>query len=70
MNSGGMMVDMSEFKVVVGSCWRLIWRAVGWPYGVCAGSVDGSEVQCTSCQRWVLRRCDGIGVQGWHVHSG
>ena len=34
--------------------------AVGWPCGVCTKGVGSNSLQCTSCQKWVHKKCSGI----------
>ena len=67
MESGGVRVDMNEARVVVGGGqWRVMQMVVGWPCGVCGGDVGDGSMRCTSCWRWVHRKC---GVWGWDVQS-
>jgi len=35
-------------------------KAARWPCGVCGRGVGGNSIQCTSCQKWVHRKCSGI----------
>ena len=35
-------------------------KAVRWPCGVCSKGVGGNSLQCTSCQKWVHKKCSGI----------
>jgi len=35
-------------------------KAVRWPYGVCGRGVDSNSIQCTSCQKWVPKKCSLI----------
>ena len=35
-------------------------KAVRWPYGVCDRAVGNNSTQCTSCKKWVHRKCSGI----------
>jgi len=32
-------------------------KAVRW---ICGRSIGNNSIQCTSCQKWVLRKCSGI----------
>jgi len=34
--------------------------AVRWPCGVCSKGVGSNSLQCTSCQKWVHKKCSGI----------
>ena len=31
-----------------------------WPCGVCSKGVGSNSLQCTSCQKWVHKKCSGI----------
>jgi len=33
---------------------------VRWPRGVCGRGVGNNSIQCTSCKKWVHRKCSGI----------
>ena len=35
-------------------------KAVRWPCGVCNKVVGSNSLQCTSCQKWVHKKCSGI----------
>jgi len=35
-------------------------KAVRWPCGVCSRGVGNNSIQCTSCQKWVHKKCRGI----------
>jgi len=35
-------------------------KAARWPCGVCGRGVDSNSIQCTSCQKWVHKKCSGI----------
>ena len=35
-------------------------KAVRWPCGVCSKGVGSNSLQCTSCQKWVHKKCSGI----------
>ena len=35
-------------------------KAVRWPCGVCSKVVGSNSLQCTSCQKWVHKKCSGI----------
>ena len=38
---------------------KLRQKAVRWPCGVCSKGVDSNSLQCTSCQKWVHKKCSG-----------
>ena len=35
-------------------------KAARWPCLVCGRGVDSNSIQCTSCQKWVHKKCSGI----------
>jgi len=35
-------------------------KAARWPCGVCGKNVGNNSIQCTSCQKWVHKKCSGI----------
>ena len=35
-------------------------KAVKWPSSVCGRGIANNSIQCTSCQKWVHRKCSGI----------
>jgi len=35
-------------------------KATRWPCGVCSRGVGSNSIQCTSCQKWVHKKCSGI----------
>ena len=35
-------------------------KAVRWPCGFCSRGVGSNSLQCTSCQKWVHKKCSGI----------
>jgi len=61
MENRGIRVNMNKTKVMVsGERQKLTQKAVRWPCGVCGRVVCSNSVQCTSCQKWVHRKCSGI----------
>ena len=36
------------------------FSSVRWPCGVCSKGVGSSSLQCTSCHKWVHKKCSGI----------
>ena len=56
-----MRVNMNNTKVMIsGGCQKVRQKAVRWPCGVCSKGVDSNLLQCTSCQKWVHKKCSGI----------
>jgi len=56
-----MRVNMNKTKVMISGDWRKVrWKAVGWPYSVCGRCVGNNSIQCTSCYKWVHRKCSGM----------
>jgi len=59
----GMRVNMNETKVRISGEWqKVMQKAVRWPCGVCGRGVGNNSVQCTSCQKWVHRKCSVMKV--------
>ena len=56
-----MRVNLNKTKVMIsGECQQVRQKAVRWPCGVCSKGVDSNSLQCTSCQKWVHKKCSGI----------
>jgi len=63
MENRGMRVNMNKTKVMTsGERQKVTQKAARWPCGVCGISVGNSSMQCTSCKKWVHRKCSGIKV--------
>jgi len=61
MENRGIRVNMSKTKVMVsGERQKPLQKAARWPCGVCCRGVGSNSIQCTSCQKWVHRKCSGI----------
>jgi len=57
----GMRVNMNKTKVMIsGKRQKPVQKAARWPCGVCGRGVDSNSIQCTSCQKWVHKKCSGI----------
>jgi len=56
-----MRVNLNKTKVIISGEWqKLTQKAVRWLCGVCVRDVGNNSVQCTSCQKWVHRKCSSI----------
>jgi len=56
----GMRVNMNKTKVMISGEWQKVTpKAVRWPCDVCGRGVGNNSIQCTSCQKWVHRKCNG-----------
>jgi len=65
-----MRVNMNKTKVMISGEWqKVMQKVVRWPCGVCSRGVQftyqtvffhNNSIQCTSCQKWVHRKCSGI----------
>ena len=56
-----MRVNMNKTKVMIsGERQKVRQKAVSWPCGVCSKGVGSNSLQCTSCQKWVHKKCSGI----------
>ena len=61
VESKGMRVSMNKTKVMMSAeCQKVKEKAVRWPCGVCSKGVGSNSLQCTSCQKWVHKKCRGI----------
>ena len=57
----GMRVNMNKTMVMIsGERQKVRQKAVRWPCGVCSKGVGSSSLQCTSCQKWIYKKCSGI----------
>jgi len=57
----GMRVNMNKTKVMIsGERQKPLQKAARWPCGVCGRGVRSNSIQCTSCQKWVHKKCSGI----------
>jgi len=64
VESKGMRVNMNKTKAMIsGECQKVRQKVrqkvVRWPCGVCSKGVGGNSLQCTSCQKWVHKKCKG-----------
>jgi len=56
-----MRVNMNKTKVVISAERQKVrQKAVRWPCGVCSEGVGSNSLQCTSCQKWVHKKCSII----------
>ena len=61
MKNRGMRVNMSKTKVMISGEWQKVMQnAARWPCGVCGRGVGNNSMQCTSCQKWVHKKCSGM----------
>jgi len=61
MENRGMRVNMNKTKVMISGEWQKVTqKAVRWPCGVCSRGVGNNSIQCTSCKKWVYKKCSGI----------
>ena len=49
-----------QIIMISGKWQKVIQKAVRWPCGVCGRGVGSNSIQCTSCKKWVHRKCIGI----------
>ena len=63
-----MKVNMNKTKVMISGEWqKVMQKAVRWLRGVCGRGIGNNSIQCTSCQKWVHRKCSGIKVSMYKV---
>jgi len=56
-----MRVNMNKTKVMISVEWqKVMQKAVRWQSGICGRDIGNNSIQCTSCQKWVHRKCSGI----------
>jgi len=56
-----MRVNMNKTKVMTsGERQKPAQKAARWPCVVCGRGVGSNSIQCTSCQKWVHKKCTGI----------
>jgi len=48
--------------MITGERQKVTQKAVRWPCSVCGRGVGNNSIQCTSCKKWVHRKCSGIKV--------
>ena len=61
MENKGKRVSMNKTKVmIIGGRQKVRQKAVRWPCVVCSKGVGSNSLQCTSCQKWVHKKCSGI----------
>jgi len=46
--------------MISGDRQKVTQKAVRWPCSVCGRDVGNNSIQCTSCKRWVHKKCSGI----------
>ena len=52
---------MNKTKVMIsGERQKVRQKAVRWPCGVCSEGAGSNSLQCTSCQKWLHKKCSGI----------
>jgi len=57
----GMRVNMNKTKVMIHEeRQKPLQKAAIWPCGVCGRGVGSNSIQCTSCKKWVHKKCSGI----------
>ena len=57
----GMRVNVNKTKLMVsGQRQKPLQKAAKWPCGVCGRGVGSNSIQCTSCHKWVHKKCSGI----------
>jgi len=57
----GMRVNMNKTKVMIsGERQKPLQKAARWPCGICGRGVGSNSIQCTSCHKWVHKKCSGM----------
>jgi len=61
VENGGMRVNMSKTKVMISAeRQKPVQKVARWPCGVCGRGLGSNSIQCTSCHKWVHKKCSGI----------
>jgi len=56
-----MRVNMNKTMVmIIGDQQNVRQKAVRWPCSVCGSGIGNNSIQCTSCQKWLHRKCSDI----------
>jgi len=56
-----MRVNMNKTKVMIsGERQKPVQKAERWPCGVFGRGVGSNSIQCTSCHKWVHKKCSGV----------
>jgi len=56
-----MRVNMNNTKVMISAeRQKPLQKVTRWLCGVCGKGVGSNSIQCTSCHKWVHRKCSGI----------
>ena len=57
----GVRINMNKTKVMIsGERQKPLQKAARWPCGECGRGVGSKSIQCTSCHKWVHKKCSGI----------
>jgi len=57
----GMRVNMNKTKVMISEeRQKPVQKAARWLCDVCGRRVGSNSIQCTSCHKWVHKKCSGI----------
>jgi len=46
--------------MISGERLKPVQKAARWPCGVCGRGVGSNSIQCTSCQKFLHKKCSGI----------
>ena len=61
VESKGMRVNKNKTKVIVSGERQMVrQKDIRWACGVCSKGVGSNLIQCSSCQKWVRKKCSGI----------
>ena len=61
VESKRMRVNMNKTKVMISvERQKVRQKTVRWPCGVCSKCIGSNSLHCTSCQKWVHKKCSGI----------
>jgi len=61
MENRHMRVNTNKTKVMIsGERQKIMQKAARQPCGFCHRGVGSNSIQCTSCQKWVHKKCSDI----------
>jgi len=57
---GGRKIVVVVEVMISGERQKVRQKAVRWPCGVCDRGIINNSIHCTSCQKWLHRKCSSI----------
>ena len=60
MEAKGLKVNVTKTKVMICGGERVADETGRWPCGVCKKGVGRNSIECTTCKKWIHRKCCGV----------